>query len=467
MHTTETFGCDAPRLDSSQRINERRNNLLHDNLRRVNIQRVNMRRDNERGAALITTLLISMLLLTAGVVLVLTTAMGSTNTVDATSEMQAYYGAEAGVQATLNVLRNRVPPATPLPSPLPSPDLINLRLAVDPSNSNTPGDTASSGPSPTARLSRWLQYSATYPDRVPLNSATYSPFNGAAYSVALTDPDDPTGATRASNPNYMPSRVLVTVNGYGPRSARKQLQLMFTTMSLDFNAQAMLALIGSNNPLDSMVLDLGASAAHTYSGKDRSNTDPNPLYSFAVTNPLDKTVLDSAVAASKSGTVAIPGATIITDPNTLPWYLRTADNARAFLGIWRDKAMNGDNGTYYGNGFSGVAGTNPHSFTFVDGDCDLSGGSGLLIVTGELITKGNPSFSGLVLVLGKGTITRSGGGNGNTFGAVVVAAFGATGGFTHPTYTISGSGNMNMQYDKTAVDNARAVGKEMLGVVEN
>jgi Tfp pilus assembly protein PilX len=435
--------------------------------RRTNPHRAIEQRDGERGAALVTVLMISMLLLTAGVVLVLTTAMGSTNTVDATSEMQAYYGAEAGLQATLNVLRNHVSPATPLPSPLPSPDLINLRVAVDPVNSNKPGDPASSGANPTARLSRWLQYSSTYTDRVPLNAATYGPFNGAAYSVALTDPDDPTGATRASNASYVPSRLLVTVNGYGPRSARKQLQLMVTTMALDFTAQAMMALIGSNNPADSMILDLGPSAAHTYSGHDNSNPAASPLSAFAVTNPLDKTILDTAVAGAKSGTVALPGATLVTDPNTLPWYLRTADNARAFLALWRDKAINGDNGTYYGSGFSGVAGTNPHSFTFVDGDCDLTGGSGLLIVTGELITKGNPSFSGLVLVLGKGKITRSGGGNGTSLGAFVVAAFGATGGFTHPSYTISGGGNMTMQYDKSAVDNARAIGKEMLGVFEN
>src|SRR5882672_8815404 len=68
---------------------------------------------NERGAALITTLLISALLLTAGGTLILTTSMSATNTVDAAAEMQAYYGAEAGLQATLNVMCGNV-----LPKPL-------------------------------------------------------------------------------------------------------------------------------------------------------------------------------------------------------------------------------------------------------------------------------------------------------------------------------------------------------------
>jgi hypothetical protein len=429
----------------------------------------------ERGAALITALLISMLMLAAGVVLVLTTAMGGTNTVDATAEMQAYYGAEAGLQTTLNILRNRVPPATPLPSPLPSPDYINLRVAVDPATSNKAGDPATSAATPTARLSRWLPYSAAYPDRVPLNSAAYNPFNGAAFSVALTDPDDPTGAVRAANAGYLPSRLLLTVNGYGPRGARKQLQLMITSLTLDFDAVAMMALIGASNPGDKIVFTMGSSAVHNYSGQDKSNPLAAPLFSFAVTNAPDKSIVDTMIdslATNKNGTVNAPGVTLVTDPLQLPWYLRSADDARSFLNIWRDKAMNSDLGKYYppkasGYAFSGVAGSNPHSFTFVDGNCDLDGGQGLLIVTGDLVTKGNVSFSGLILVMGNGVVNRSGGGNGQILGALAIASFGATGGFNHPTFTIDGAGKMTMQYDKAAVDAARAIGKSMLGVVEN
>ena len=48
------------------------------------------RHTNERGAALISVLLISTLLLTAGGALILTTAMTGTGTVDATAEMEAY-----------------------------------------------------------------------------------------------------------------------------------------------------------------------------------------------------------------------------------------------------------------------------------------------------------------------------------------------------------------------------------------
>jgi hypothetical protein len=117
-----------------------------------------------------------------------------------------------------------------------------------------------------------------------------------------------------------------------------------------------------------------------------------------------------------------------------------------------------------------VAGTGPHDFNFVDGDCDLDGGSGLLIVTGDLIMKGTPSFSGLILVLGKGRVFRSGGGTGKLLGAIAVARFdtttGATSGFTAPTFDFSGGGGMTMQYDSLAVENAKRIGNKPIGVVE-
>src|SRR5215813_10269387 len=65
-------------------------------------------RAGERGAALITAVLLSMLLLAAGGVLILTSTMTSLTARDSTAEMQAYYAAEAGVARTLEVLRGNV-----------------------------------------------------------------------------------------------------------------------------------------------------------------------------------------------------------------------------------------------------------------------------------------------------------------------------------------------------------------------
>jgi len=65
-------------------------------------------RSNEKGAALITAVLLSLLLLAAGGTLILTTTMTGITARDSTAEMQAYYAAESGVARTLEVLRGNV-----------------------------------------------------------------------------------------------------------------------------------------------------------------------------------------------------------------------------------------------------------------------------------------------------------------------------------------------------------------------
>jgi len=69
------------------------------------------RKHSERGAALVTMMLVSVLLLGAGGALIMSTVMSANNSVGSTAEMQAYYVAESGMQSALNVLRgNSQPP---------------------------------------------------------------------------------------------------------------------------------------------------------------------------------------------------------------------------------------------------------------------------------------------------------------------------------------------------------------------
>src|SRR5437879_7185301 len=92
------------------------------------------RRANERGAALVISLLVAMVLLVAGGALIQVTSLSAANAIDSTAETQAYYGAEAGLQAALNALRgNAAPTATAMPSGM---TRINFRNAVTPGGSN-------------------------------------------------------------------------------------------------------------------------------------------------------------------------------------------------------------------------------------------------------------------------------------------------------------------------------------------
>jgi len=160
-------------------------------------------RKNERGAALVTVLMISLLLLVVAAALLLEASMNTANVTDATAEEQAYYAAESGIQTVVNVLRgNTVLPDslrydTTKPATHPN-NQIDYIKAVRRSTSNTDGDlgcdvVADPLCKQGSRLSRWLTYSNAYPDRVILGSANstagYTPQNGLAYKVSIVNPD--------------------------------------------------------------------------------------------------------------------------------------------------------------------------------------------------------------------------------------------------------------------------------------
>jgi PilX N-terminal len=95
----------------------------------------------------------------------------------------------------------------------------------------------------------------------------------------------------------------------------------------------------------------------------------------------------------------------------------------------------------------------------VNGDYTAGSGTGILLVTGTLTMSGNPSWNGLILVIGKGNVIKNGGGNGTLNGSLFVAnmytdtnyttkiALGANNPPGPPTITWNGGGNATLQYD--------------------
>ena len=532
---------------------------------------------SERGAALITVLLISIPLLMAGGGLIMITSMGVSNTADAAAETKAYYAAESGAQQVLGVLRGNVPPnpwfVTNPMGGVAQQNQISFKRAVDLSTSNRSGDASS-----FARLSRWLSYDATYNNRVPLVGG-YEPQNGMAFGVVLKDPDnskvvsfstsggftnygmalshvfgssspqatltyvpqDPVTITatgnstlgyikiefvagtvsltnepfrltitqtgpwpstavinctlngtitnnnsliavtfptqtnnigasfvRASNPVNTnlnnpiavtvtappPNRLTAEITGYGPRAAQKHMQMLLNRFAFDFAPVSTITLRSADNG-NLADFNAGSSSVYFYSGYD--NAGGYDLPAIGVTSTPDYNNLSG---------MGLPGTQIMGVPvnvqqvavSDLPSWLKTADAARALVIELRNSAQN--SGRYF------TAATPPASFgtssqpvmTFVDGDAVLppSGGAGLLVVTGTLTFDGNAPFSGLILVVGGGQLIRSGGGNGNSFGSVVVARFGSSGDFLAPTFTSSGSGTSTLQYDSDWVRRAMA-----------
>jgi hypothetical protein len=537
-------------------------------------------RTNERGAALITMLLVSLLMLAAGGTLILTTSMSATNSLDATSETQAYYAAEAGNQAVLDVLRGNVGPnpvfvADPVGG-VASGNKISFRKAVTISSSNVSTDLD------FPHLSRWLTYNTDYvPSRVVLSSA-YTPMTGMAFSSLIRDPDtsaivtfstsgiftnyssdishtfssgpdratlrydpqtsttiDTTGASTfgkftiisvdhsgftlsdepfkltinqtapwaatytidctlsgnitsttsfvniafptltnnllgvvytratvsiASNGTTSipvaitapePNRLVVNTTGYGPRNARKQMRMILSRFAFELSAPSAIT-IRSADDNSVLTFNAGNSAKYLYSGNDHAAGGTN-LSAFAVTGAADKTYLDS-LALSAGQVMGNPSGVLKIDIADLPTWLQTADAARAFLTELRTTAQN--ESRYF------TTATPPPDFgtitkpilTFVDGNVDLppGGGAGMLVVTGTLTLNGSSDYKGVILVLGGGQLIRDGGGNGDSWGAMLVARFGNTGNFLAPSFASSGSGTSLIQYDSEWVRNGLA-----------
>jgi hypothetical protein len=101
----------------------------------------------------------------------------------------------------------------------------------------------------------------------------------------------------------------------------------------------------------------------------------------------------------------------------------------------------------------GTAG-NP-AIKVVNGDFSRGPSTGILVVTGTLSFHGNYSWNGLILVIGTGAMTMSGGGNGQITGAVFVAN--TTGGtLNSPDADWAGGGGNGIQYDHCWADDMLA-----------
>jgi hypothetical protein len=258
--------------------------------------------------------------------------------------------------------------------------------------------------------------------------------------------------------------------GFGPQGAEKRLELMVSKANFDFDLPAGVTIRGADD-CTPLTFDSGSSGSKIYSGVDHAGLEAQRP-SFAVTG-CDQDDTNSGI--KKHDTVEDPEIGILGDDETTagtvdtPSFLDTADRARAYLNKLQADAQ--ATGRYF-KPAAGSSTTVSHSintpmFTFVDGDCTLEGGSGVLVVTGTLNMRGNPNFNGAILVLGQGVVIRDGGGNGEIYGGITIAAFGRTSGnFTSPTFNTNGGGNSTVQYDSAALRNALGSGMNVAGIRE-
>lgn len=437
-----------------------------------------VKRKGEHGAALLTMLLVSILLLSAGLALVTATSLSTTSTIDSTAEMQAYSGAEAGLEATLNVLRGNVAPDVSLGT-----TKMNFRNAANPATSNKTSDPLATGAGAISRLSGWLNYSyqsvtSANDWRVPITDS-YAPNTGIAFKIQITDPDDP-GPMAArkivTDDNYRPTQLIVHSVGYGPKGAIKRLEMILKFSAFDFDPPASITLPGGPG----VTLDMGDSDPVRYLGTDLAGLDDTiPAIAVAADNVA---AAQAVIDDMHESTQVTPHEAGTLDATNTPSFVQSADAGRAFLAEMRDLAES--SGRLFttkdeADDSSGGMGTAASpKLTFIDNygadPVNLGAnhqGSGLLIITGELDTHGNTDFEGVILVLGRGKLDRDGGGNGVLKGAILVANFDPDDSNNEvigpPEFSINGAGTSKISFDSLWVRKALDVsGFRVLGVRE-
>jgi hypothetical protein len=413
-------------------------------------------RQNERGAALITAILLSLLLLAAGGTLVLTTSMTGITALDSTAEMQAYYAAESGMSRTLEVLRGNVP--------------------------SNPAGTRATFLNVACSRNLWAVTSG--------NNVNVATDGSTVFRVtSIVDLDDPIGANCGSA-TYKATRLRIQVAGVGPNNALKNMEMVVNRYTLSYPVNATVTMRnGSGSPIN---FDLGGSNVTSASGNDSYGTAP-PVAAFAVDNSdynATNNIIDGCNAdgtnCSGSAPNVSPADPLVLNGGNTPSFLESVKTAREFLYGSEGMLQAAKNqGRYFttGNdaiastaGLGGGAGYPDGVYTFIDGDFTLGPGNptgqGTLIVTGTLTLNGNFNWNGVIMVLGGGTVVRTGGGNGNIYGAMFVAKFPASGTdsdvFGAPTFNTSGGGTANIQYNSDAIDRAKSVGGHSVsGIREN
>ena len=290
---------------------------------------------------------------------------------------------------------------------------------------------------------------------------------GGDYAAYLTnDPVD--GIANQTDTNR---RVMITSIGVSKRRSSEVVQAIIETeFMLPPMPPAAMTMLGPSPSFDN-----GTSSAQDWNGADCPKNGGGVAGLFVPIVGVSSPAADAYVAGDMqqpshfhsgalTGTDTIGDLTNPADPamaqSALPPIDPVWTNCAQLAQLIRDLVARAN---YYCNSdtssCAAPAGA-PGDILVIDGDGTTGAfDSGLLVVTGELSYGGNDSWDGLVLVVGEGRLVRSGGGNGHSTGALVLANIDPSpngpradksdwcaSGFAQASVVIGGAGNSTISY---------------------
>lgn len=289
----------------------------------------------------------------------------------------------------------------------------------------------------------------------------------------------------AQNAGYLVAPIyILTSLAYTPQGSRRMGQYEVAAvnitpppgaLSMDGPGATFTPVASSNN------FFMNGNNNTTYTGPGTcSTTTPAVAPGVSTGSSGGVTSIDASIqgppdrTTSYTGTNGTPTTPSVVDQGT------DAGGTGALGGLWASPLQlnnlvasiaNGADQTLSGCGISGTTtasasacgypvgglGTDANPLiTYVNGDFNMGdhSGAGLLVVTGTLSIGGNAGFDGLVLVIGQGIFSESGGGNGQFNGSLFVAnTKGHTSPFTQlgtlgsPQFAWNGGGTNGIQFN--------------------
>lgn len=474
-------------------------------------ERIIHRRQREAGIALLISIFILLLIGVVAIALVVSSGTETALAGNYRSSTSVYYAAVAGLEEVRARLKPNSPNSFNNTSPgfLPPPGtplavcspvyLINPRggEAITPwDQASTYPDTEFSqeyggicgavpSPSPTTLsiwnrnplnglsfpgpLYKWVRINGV--SEVSLNLDT-SPYDGFR-DPTLVYYDGNTSRLNDASTGYQVYEI--TALAVLPNGSQRLLQYLIAAVPVNVPTfpptfPAALTLLGT--PGSGVVFTAPTSNAnYSVKGIDQDTVGtcvPGPaVRSVAVLSNTDQTNvingIPPAYRTNYNGSSSAPDVQNVSA--SLPGSLQSPAGLEALVSTINQSADLIINGNATGSSLpSAMYSPSPNPMTIVvNGDLDLSGwrqtGYGLLLVTGNLNSYPDASWDGIILVIGRGTVTGSGGGSGEMDGAVLVANTQASGSnFGTASMVFSSTmGGLGIRYSSCWIQRAQPV----------
>ena len=385
---------------------------------------------DEKGMVLVVAMMLVAVLALLGTTSILTTNADIKISSNYRVGTQAFYIADAGIEAARNQLRTNSATYT-----------LSQLLAVA---------GGSGGLSNSNNILNFYANGAIVSDDVPYVAQTT--FGGGTYRVYLTN-DVADGVTSATDTN---NKVTITAIGLGPDNSLAILQEVVLKSTVPPLPGAIVlpgpnVIFNGGNSNASAVEGATESAISTTSAAAEAAVEANLVTIDRLDNYHCDPGLEGAPCINNEPANFNPAWTSVPEIETLAATCRSIANT----------VITSPSGVSTTLTAAQVGTTASRKIVFVDGAATINSvnGAGILVVTGQLTLSGNFNYNGLIMCIGEGSLLRNGGGNGEISGGIFVAktrdsagAFLSTLGI--PTFDTNGGGNTDINYDAGALANA-------------